>query len=98
MLPEILPERLPELYSDTYPIRLTRPYLIAYLAELPYHDVFFIGLLPTQSYLATLPDFLTQPGNTSLPSTANPALPNDLSRPRTLQLALPENFLIGLPP
>jgi hypothetical protein len=38
-------------------------------------DLFPIGLLPTQLYLATLPDFLARPGNTSLHPTTYPALP-----------------------
>jgi hypothetical protein len=94
MLPRISPEHLSELY----PIRLTRPYPIAYSTELPYPDLFSIRLLPTRSYPATIPDFLTWSGNTSLPPNAYPPLPNHYSRPGTLQLALSENFFIGLPP
>jgi hypothetical protein len=48
-------------------------------------------------YMATLPNFLTRPGNTLLHPTAYPALPNHLAQPGTLQLASLKNFLIGLP-
>jgi hypothetical protein len=67
MLPRISPEHLPELYPDTYPISLTRPYPIVYPTELHYPDLFPTRVLPTRSYLATLPNILTRLGNTSLP-------------------------------
>jgi hypothetical protein len=55
-----------------------------------------------QSYLAlqglTRPNYLTRLGNTLLHPTIYPALTNHLTQPSTLQLALPKNFLIGLPP
>jgi hypothetical protein len=97
----------PNLAWTTYPnfIRgLTRshqclPSLIrSYPAKLPYPILLSIGLLPTWSYPATVPDFLAQLGNTSLHPTTYPALPNHLARPGTLQLASPKNFLISLPP
>jgi hypothetical protein len=55
--------------------------------------------LPVQtSAYSIIPGHLTRPGNTSLHLTAYPSLPNQLTRPGTLQLASPEDFLIGLPP
>jgi hypothetical protein len=93
----------------SYPVELS--YLILLPIELlltwPYTvlpgrvtlpNLFLIRLLPTRSYPATLPNFLTQPGNTSLHPTAYPALPNHLTWSGTLQLTSPKNFLIGLPP
>jgi hypothetical protein len=76
---------------------LIRPYTVL-PGQITLPNLFPIGLLPTRSYPATLPDFLTRPGNTSLHPTAYPALPNHLTRPSTLQLDSPKNFLIGLPP
>jgi hypothetical protein len=84
---------------DLFPIRLqsTRPYTIL-PGRITLPDHFPIGLLPTRLYPATLPDFLTRSSNTSLHPTAYPALPNHLTRLGTLQLASPEDLLIGLPP
>jgi hypothetical protein len=88
---------------STYPILppigllLIRPYTFI-PGQITLPNLFPIKLLPTQSYPATLPAFLTRSGNTSLHSTTYPALPNHLTRPGTLQLASPKNFLIILPP
>jgi hypothetical protein len=76
---------------------LTQPYTVL-PGRITLPDLFLIGLLPTRSYSATLSNFLTRSGNTSLHPTAYPALPNHLAWPGTLQLASPENFVIGLPP
>jgi hypothetical protein len=110
-LTRALPDRInayPVLYVHTRPNYFTRffPRTFFYLpsltqsypAELPYPILLLIRLLLNRSYPATLPDFLTQPGNTSLHPTAYPALPNQLTQLSTLQLASPENFRIGLPP
>jgi hypothetical protein len=86
-LPDSSPDRT-STYSAymVLPGRITSP------------NLFLFGLLPTRLYPATIPDFLTRPGNTSLHPTAYWALPNHLARPGTLQLASPENLLIILPP
>jgi hypothetical protein len=99
-LPGLIRSYLAELpYPILLPIELllTRPYTVL-PGRITLLDLFSIGLLPTQSYPATVPDILTRPGNTSLHPTAYPALPNHLARPGTLHLASPEKFLIGLPP
>jgi hypothetical protein len=86
-VPDSSPDR-----TSTYPTLhgLTRP---NYLTRS------FPGRTSTyRSYPATLPAFLTRPGNTLLHPTAYLALPNQLIRPGTLQLTSLENFLIGLPP
>jgi hypothetical protein len=90
MLPKILPELYPSVLSDALPDYLPGRIILP--------DLFLTRLLPTRSYPTTIPDFLTLPGNTSLPPTAYPAIPNHLSCPGILQLALPKNFLIDLPP
>jgi hypothetical protein len=71
------PAELP--YSILLPIRLllTRRYTVL-PSRITLPDLFPIGLLPTRSYPATLPDFLTQSGNTSLHPTAYPPFPNHL--------------------
>jgi hypothetical protein len=84
-LTRVVPDRVNPALPDRLPGRITLP------------DLFPIRLLPTRSYLATLPNFLTRLGNTSLPPTAYPTLLNHLSRPGTLQLTLPENCLISIP-
>jgi hypothetical protein len=72
--PNALSDRInvyPALYVHTWPNHLTRFFSRSnfylpdrtrppYPTSLP--DPFLIGLLTTRSYLATLPDFLTQPG------------------------------------
>jgi hypothetical protein len=58
---------------------LARPYTVL-PGRVTLPDLFPIRLLSTRSYPATLPDFLTRPGNTSLHSTAYPAIPNHLIR------------------
>jgi hypothetical protein len=86
-------------YPIIFPIGLllTRSYMVL-SGQINLPDRFLVRLLPTRSYLATLPDFLTQSGNTSLHPTAYPTIPNHLIQPSTLQLTSPKNFLIGLPP
>jgi hypothetical protein len=92
---------------ESHPNTLPEPYPITSMFTWPYMfipgritlpDHFPVRLPPTRLYLDTLPSFMTRSGNTSLHSTAYPALPNHLIRPGTLQLTSPENFLIGLPP
>jgi hypothetical protein len=101
--PRALPDRIKSLpglirsypaelpYSILLPIRLqlTRPYTVL-PGRIILPDLFPVGIMPTRSYLATLPDFLTQPGNTSLHLTTYPTLPNHHTRPGTLQLDSPE--------
>jgi hypothetical protein len=75
----------------------------SYPAKLPYPILLPIRLLLTRSYTVlpsriNLPDVLTRSGKTSLHPTAYPTLSNHLTQQGTLQLASPENFLIGLPP
>jgi hypothetical protein len=71
-------------YPILLPIRLllNRPYT-ALPSRITLHDLFPIGLLPNRPYPATLPDFLTRSGNTSLHPTTYPALPNHFTRPGT---------------
>jgi hypothetical protein len=64
--------------------------ICSYPAELHYPILLPIGLLLTCPYTVlpgriTLPNFLTQPGNTLPHSFAYPALPNHLTRPGTLK-------------
>jgi hypothetical protein len=83
MSPKILPEHLLEFYPDTYPIRLTQPYPIAYPAELPY---------PTFSRLDfCLPDRTRPPYLTSLPGRET------LHCPRLLTQHYPVTFLGWIP-
>jgi hypothetical protein len=58
---------------------LTWPYTVL-PGRITLPDPFPIGFLPTRSYPATLLDFLTRPGNTSLHPAAYPALPNASGR------------------
>jgi hypothetical protein len=82
------PAELPYLILLPIGLLLTRPYTVSpNRVTLP--DLFSVRLLPTQSYSATLPDFLTQPGNTLLHPTAYLALPNHLTQLGTLQLPSP---------
>jgi hypothetical protein len=92
ILPDSSPNRV--LLTRPYtvlPGQITLPhlFLIWLLPTQPYTvlpnritlpDIFPIGLQPTRLYPATLPDFLTRPGNTSLHPTALPALPNHPAR------------------
>jgi hypothetical protein len=75
-------------YPILLPIRLllTRPCTVL-PSRITLPDLFLIGLLPTRSYLATVPDILARPGNTSLHPTAYLDLPSHLARPGTLPLA-----------
>jgi hypothetical protein len=78
-LTQSYPVELP--YSTPLSIRLlfTWPYTVL-PSRITLPDLFPIELLPTRSYPATLSDFLTRPGNTSLHPTAYPALPNHLTQ------------------
>jgi hypothetical protein len=91
------PAELPYMTPLSIRLLLTRPYTVL-PDRITLPDHFSIGLLPTRSYPAILPNFLTRPGNTSLHPTAYPALPNHLTRPGTLQPASPKKLLIVLPP